>query len=545
MRFFRQPVLSVAIPALALAQLASAADDYLVLPGPSGLLPNLPDAVVDLRTKDGAAIAGAAWRYRDTRIKDVAFRGPGLDLGPTGKPNKTYDIFPRPGLPGFEESQWEAIAADSLEQRRTAGRVSFAWYSVKLTLPAKVGTFDVNGATVVLEIVVDDYAEVWVDGKMPFVLGQRGGSVTYGFNAPNRVVIAQNARPGRQIRIDIFAINGPISTSPENFIWFRSATLDFYKPERSRVAHRVPLEVVRLRRGIDSILPPNAELEKVAGGFPFTEGPVWAREGYLLFSSPDLNTIFRWSPEGLVDVYRPKSGYTGTNIGEYHQPGSNGLTFDGGGRLTICEHGNRRVTRMEKRGNLTVLADSFEGKRLNSPNDLVYRSDGVLYFTDPPFGLPKVFEDPRKELNFSGVFMVKDGKIALASKDLAGPNGLAFSPDEKYLYVGNWDMARKVVMRYPVRRDGGLEKGRVFFDMTASSGEDAIDGMKIDRAGNLYVTGPGGIWILSPEGEHLGTIKGPEQPHNLAWGDDDGKTLYVTALTSIYRIRLKIEGIRP
>jgi gluconolactonase len=548
MRFVRQAGLSmVAILAIAFAPLATPApaDDYLVVPGPSGLLPSLPDAVVDLRTKAGADMVGAQWRFRNARLKETTFRGPGPDLGPTGRPNKAYDIFPRPGLPGFEESHWEAISAESLEQRRTTGKVSFAWYGVNLTLPAQVGKFDVKGATVVFEIVVDDYAEVWVGGRLPFVLGQRGGSVAYGFNAPNRVVVASDAKPGQRIRIDVFAINGPISTSPENFIWLRSATLDFYKPERSRIARPVPFEVVRLQRDIDSVVLPNAQLEKVAGGFPFTEGPVWAREGYLLFSSPDLNTIFRWSPEGQVDVYRPKSGYTGANIGEYHQPGSNGLTFDREGRLTICEHGNRRVTRLEKRGNLTVLADSYEGKRLNSPNDLVYRSDGALYFTDPPFGLPKVFNDPRKELPFSGVFLVKDGRVALVSEDLGGPNGLAFSPDEKYLYVGNWDTARKVVMRYPVRSDGALKKGDVFFDMTASPGEDAIDGMKIDRAGNLYVTGPGGIWILSPDGKHLGTIKVPEQPHNLAWGDEDGKTLYVTALTSIYRIRLNIEGIRP
>ena len=537
----------VAVLGVAAASLASpaAGDDYLVLPGPSGLLPSLPDAVVDLRSKAGADILGAQWRFRDAKVKETSFRGPGPDLGPTGKANRTFDIFPRPGLPGFEESQWEAINAESLEKRRTGGRVSFAWYSVNLTLPAQVGAFDVRGSTAVFEVVVDDYAEVWVDGKLPFVLGQRGGSVAYGFNAPNRLVVAKDARPGEQIRIDIFAINGPISTSPENFIWLRSATLDFYKAERAKIARPVPYQASRLAPELDAIIPADAQLERVATGFPFTEGPVWAKDGYLLFSSPDLNTIFRWTPEGQVDVYRPKSGYTGTNIGEYHQPGSNGLTFDRDGRLTICEHGNRRVTRLEKRGNLTILADSYEGKRLNSPNDLVYRSDGTLYFTDPPFGLPRVFDDPRKELNFSGVFMVKDGRVALVSRDLNGPNGLAFSPDEKYLYVGNWDMARKVVMRYPVRPDGALEKGDVFFDMTAAAGEDAIDGMKIDHSGNLYVTGPGGIWILSPDAKHLGTIRGPEQPHNLAWGDDDGKTLYIAALTSIYRIRLKVEGIRP
>jgi gluconolactonase len=525
--------------AIAVASLAATAagDDHLVLPGPSGLLPSLPDAVVDLRTRAGADIVGAQWRFRDAKVKETSFDGPGPDLGPTGKANRTYDIFPRPGLPGFEESQWESISAESLEQWRTTGRVSFAWYRVDCTLPAQVGTLIVKGATVVFEIVVDDYAEVWVDGKLPFVLDQRGGSVAYGFNAPNRVVVAQDAQPGQRIRIDVFAINGPISTSPENFIWLRSAT---------RVAREVPFEVVRLQRDVDSLVPQDARLEKVATGFPFTEGPVWAKEGYLLFSSPDLNTIFRWSPDGQVDVYRPKSGYTGVNIGEYRQPGSNGLTFDREGRLTMCEHGNRRVmTRLEKRGNLTVLADAYEGKRLNSPNDLVYRSDGALYVTDPPFGLPKVFDDPRKQLAFSGVFMVKDGKVVLVSKDLNGPNGLAFSPDEKYLYVGNWDAAKKVVMHYPVRPDGALEKGDVFFHMTAAPGEDAIDGMKIDRARNLYVTGPGGIWILSAAGRHLGTIKGPEQAHNLAWGDEDGSTLYMAALTSIYRLRLNVEGIRP
>jgi len=536
---------AVGVTMFASAASATGGDDYLVLPGPSGLLPNLPDAVVDLKTRAGAELVDAHWSFREAKIRETSFREPGPDLSPTGKPNKTYDVTPRFGLPGFDESRWEAISADSLERRRAHGKVSFAWYGVNLVLPKNIGDFAISGATVVFEIVVDDYAEVWVDGKLPFVLGQRGGSVPYGFNAPNRIVVARDAQPGQRIRIAVFAINGPISTSPDNFIWVRSATLDFYKAERSRIARRVSSEVVRLDRAVDSIVPIDAQLQKVAGGFPFTEGPVWAREGYLLFSSPDLNTIFRWTPDGQVDIYRPKSGYTGTNIGEYHQPGSNGLTFDREGRLTICEHGNRRVSRLEKRGNLTVLADSYEGKRFNSPNDLVYRSDGRLYFTDPPFGLPKVFEDPRKELAFSGVFMVKDGRVTLVSKDLNGPNGLAFSPDEKYLYVGNWDMSKKIVMRYPVRPDGTLEKGEMFFDMTAAPGEDAIDGMKVDRAGDLYVTGPGGVWILSADGKHLGTIKGPEQPHNLAWGDDDGKTLYMAALTSIYRMRLKVEGIRP
>jgi gluconolactonase len=296
---------------------------------------------------------------------------------------------------------------------------------------------------------------------------------------------------------------------------------------------------------LDAVVEPDATLERVAGGFVFTEGPVWSADGSLLFSSPNTNAIYRWHPSGRVTVFRSKSGYTGTDIGRYTQPGSNGLTFDPQGRLTICQHGNRRVIRVEPHGNVTVLADQHDGGRLNSPNDLVYRSDGTLFFTDPPFGLPGVFGDPDKELAFSGVFAVRDGQVTLVTDELEGPNGLAFSPDERYLYVGNWDPERKVVMRYELGGDEKPIASQVLFDMTDADGEDAIDGLKVDRAGNVYACGPGGIWIISPGGQHLGTLRLPEPPHNLAWGGDDGRTLYVTALTSVYRIRLQIPGIRP
>jgi gluconolactonase len=193
---------------------------------------------------------------------------------------------------------------------------------------------------------------------------------------------------------------------------------------------------------------------------------------------------------------------------------------------------------------VTVLADRYEGHRLNSPNDLVYRSDGSLYFTDPPFGLPQTFHDSGKELPFSGVFSLSQGKLRLLSVDLSGPNGLAFSPDEKYLYVTNSDADQRVVMRYDANADGTLSNGIVFYDMTFAPGRGGLDGMKIDQHGNLYVTGPGGIWVLSPNGKHLGTIKGPKQPANIAWGDDDGKTLFLTAQTELQRIRLSVAGVR-
>jgi gluconolactonase len=200
------------------------------------------------------------------------------------------------------------------------------------------------------------------------------------------------------------------------------------------------------------------------------------------------------------------------------------------------------VTRLERNGVLTVLADRFEGKRLNSPNDLVYRSDGALYFTDPPFGLPKFFDDPRKELPFSGVYCVINGDVKLVSRELTGPNGLAFSPDEKYLYVDNWDVARKVILRYEVSPDGTLHDGIVFLDLTNVPGEQAFDGLKVDRKGNVYAAGPGGLLVISPQGKQLGTIRFAEQPANLAWGDADRQTLYVAARTGLYRIRLSVAG---
>lgn len=505
-----------------------------------------PDATVDLGTREGVRLVRGEWRYSDTKIVEVAGRAPGADLRPSGAPNSTYDILPHAGGADFDDSKWEVIAADTLDARRSTGKVCFNWYRIKITVPEKIANFDPTGSTVALDIVIDDYAEVWVDGKLPRNLGETGGPVIKGFNAPNRLIIGRNVKPGQQIQLAVFGANGPISYSPENFIWIKSATLDFYKQPSAGIVRDAGGRIERLDPALDSIVPAGTKLEKLADGFLFTEGPVWVREGgYLLFSDPNNNVIYRWTPDGNISVFRTHSGYSGMDIGEYGQPGSNGLTLDKQGRVTINQHGNRRVVRLEKNGQVTVLADRFEGKRLNSPNDLVYKSDGSLYFTDPPFGLPKFFDDPRKETPFSGVYRVKDGKVTLLTKELSGPNGLAFSPDEKYFYLDNWDEKRKIVMRYEVQPDGTLANGMVFFDMTSAPGEDALDGLKVDEKGNLYVSGPGGVWILSPEGKHLGTIFGPEHPHNFAWGDEDGKTLYLCARTGLYRIRLNIPGVRP
>ena len=509
-----------------------------------------PDAIVDLKTDEGVALVKGQWRYSNTKVIDVHHHSPGTDLAPSGPPNRTQDIDLHAGASDFDDSKWEALNPAQLEERRSTGRLCFNWYRTAITIPDKVGSFDPTGSTVVFEIAIDDYAEVWVDGKLPLVLGQPGGQLIKGFNAPNRVVLTRNAKPGQRIQLAVFGINGPLSDPPGNFIWVRSATLDFYKRNHIGPTQFVATEIIKADPGLEAIVAPDAKLEKLAGGFLFTEGPVWVPAtanipGYLLFSDPNNNTIYRWSQDGQVSVFRTKSGYTGVNVGEYHQPGSNGLTLDKQRRLTINQHGNRRVIRVEPRGNVTVLADRYDGKRLNSPNDLVYRSDGALYFTDPPFGLPKVFDDPRKELPYSGVYCVKDGQLKLVSTDLDAPNGIALSPDEKTLYVNNWNDKNKIILRYDVNPDCSVSNGKLFFDMTNAPGADALDGLKVDQQGNVYSTGPGGLWIISPEGKHLGLIKGPEDPHNLAWGDDDGKTLYIAALTAIYRLRMNIPGVRP
>ncbi len=511
-----------------------------------------PAAIVDLRTKAGTALVGAEWRYSDATITSVDFKKPGpskadpLPLYPTGDKLKTHDLRPKAGAADFDDSRWEMLDPTSLEGRRGAGLLSFNWYRLNVTVPEKLGDFNIKGSTVVFEIVMDDYSEIWVNGKLNKTFGQSGNGVATGWNARNRVFLTNNAKPGEVFKIAILGTNGPIADLPENYIWVRSATLDFYKEYPSNPAWQGLGHVVAFDKKLNDVLANDAKIEKLADGFQFTEGPVWHPDGYLLFSDPNTNVIYRYDPVSHnVSIYMTKSGYTGTDIGKYHQPGSNGLAIDSEGRLIVCQHGNRRVVRHEKKGPVTVLADNWNGKKLNSPNDLVLKSDNTAYFTDPPYGLPMNYTDPKKETPHQGVYRIKDGKAQLLSTDLGGPNGIAFSPDEKWLYVGNWDIRdiwdTKTVWRFPVLADGGLGKGEVFFNFNQTEQDEAIDGIKVDVAGNLFVSAPGGLWVLSSEGKLLGKITGPERPANMAWGDD-GKTLYLTAHTGLYKIRVKTGG---
>ncbi len=305
-------------------------------------------------------------------------------------------------------------------------------------------------------------------------------------------------------------------------------------------------KIVRLDPRFDRLVPQEAVLEKLADGFTWVEGPAWSRTGsYLLFSDIPNNSIFKWREGNGVSLFLKPSGYTGSVPFEGREPGSNGLTFDSAGRLVIAEHGNRRIMRLDQDGRKTVLVNRYEGKRLNSPNDLVFKSNGDLYFTDPPFGLPKAFDDPHKELGFQGIYRLStNGKLTLLTKDIKAPNGIAFSPNEKILYVTDVDSNQPAWLAYDVREDGTITNGRVFFDGTAweKPNYGGPDGIKVDRKGNLFGARPGGINVFAPDGTHLGSIETGVATSNLAWGED-GSVLYITANTAIYRIRLNTKGM--
>ncbi len=535
---------------LALATIVTQAADIAATSAPAETL-----ASIDLTTRDGVAAVGGTWRYSDTRIVATQFPGPDEHGQPYGAVATTYDVQPHAGARDFDDAAWHQIDPQTLSARRGNGRLSFNWYRLRVRVPERIGAQSTSGLAIWFETRLDDYAEIWVNGEIARHYGVSGGSVVAGWNAANRVLLTRDARPGQEFQLAVFGMNGPISDTPTNYIYVREARLDFLPGApgpAALVAHEVNVAVERRDPALDAIVPANAKLFKLAEGFIFTEGPVWSRDGRLLFSDPNANTIYsyreaaREGEPGALAVYRDRSGYDAPDIGEYGQAGSNGLTLDARGRLTINEHGRHRVTRVASDGTTTVLADSYRGKRLNSPNDLVYASDGTLYFTDPPFGLPKFYDDPRRELPFSGVYRLKGRRLTLLSRELKGPNGIALSPDQKYLYVGNWDPAAKVVLRFALARDGGVGTPHTFVDLTQQiPGEEALDGLKVDRAGNVYLSAPGGVWIFAADGRHLGTIRAPKPIHNFAWGGTDGRTLYLTARDTLYRIALLVEGVRP
>ncbi|MDF1756086.1 MAG: SMP-30/gluconolactonase/LRE family protein [Verrucomicrobiales bacterium] len=310
-------------------------------------------------------------------------------------------------------------------------------------------------------------------------------------------------------------------------------------------------EIIRYDKSFDDLIEPETKIEVLSSGFVWSEGPVWVPDtklpfgGYLLFSDIPNNRIVKWEEKVGAETWLQPSGYTG-QAPYGGEPGCNGLVLDKEGQLISCEHGDRRISLLTRDGGKITLADRYDGKRLNSPNDACLGADGeTIYFTDPPYGLPNRFEDPRRELDFCGVYRVdKAGKVTLLTTEMTRPNGLAFSPDFKTLYVAQSDPEAAIWKSFPVKEDGTLGEGKLFYDATVNfkKGLPGLpDGLKVDSKGNIWATGPGGVYVFNPGGTLLGRISTGEKTANCGWGND-GSTLYLTADTYLCRIQTGAKG---
>ena len=299
--------------------------------------------------------------------------------------------------------------------------------------------------------------------------------------------------------------------------------------------------IARLDPALDAVIAPDTKLEKVAGGFQFTEGPMW-REDRLWFSDLVGNKMYAVSPEAKVELLMDHSGGL-KDVPAQSYKGSNAMVTAQDGSVLMCQHGLRRIVRLDEQLRPRLFLDRWEGKRFNSPNDLVFAPDGALWFTDPPFGLDKQALDPAKEIPFSGVYRFSRGKLTAVITDLPNPNGIGFSPDGRTLYVSN-SGPKMFVNRYSVGPNGTVGPASLLISYPEAANNGVPDGLKLDSAGNVWSTGPGGIRIITPEGKVLGQIRVPEVAANLAWAND-GRTLYITASSSVYRLQVKVRGQRP
>ena len=523
------------------------------LPGPPELLPGRPDAIVDLQTDEGVALVGGQWRYSDARVEEIDF----VELGSAGRPARararcrtaptTWCRTPRRPTSTTRRGGVLAPGGHDAPAVRTAGSASTGT-GIAVTLPERDRRPRPDRRRPSSSrSSIDDYAEVWVNGALPLALGDTGGPVVAGFNAPNRVVLTRDARPGRPFAIAVFGINGPISASPRNYIWMRTATLDVYAPERAGRPSRAVEVSAPLRARRDRAARRRARAGRRR--LRVHRGPgLVARRRAALQLAEHQRDLPAGPRRARSRCSARKSGYTGVDIGRYPSRGRTGSPSTREGRLTICQHGNRRVIRVEPHGDITVLADSLRGEAAQQPQRprLPLGRDACTSPTRRS-GCRQAFDDPDKELDFSGVFRSRDGEIALIDDELDGPERDRVLPGRALplrRQLGPGRARSSCATRSRGRRR--VSTASVFFDMTDAPGEDAIDGLKVDVAGNLYVCGPGGIWVLSAGGR--APRPDPSCPRTRTTWPGATRTaarLYITALTSVYRMRLSVAGHPP
>ncbi len=501
-------------------------------------LPAQESLALDLRTTAGLAAVRGEWRYHDATLVPVAFRRVGPDRKPSGEPNTTLEVMPRAGVAAFDDAAWERIPPTDLEGRRGQGRVCFGWYRLAVTVPDRIGDVPLQGGTLSFTVTIDDYAEVWVDGLLPRRIGQPGGSLVAGFNVGNQVLLTHRAVPGQTFQIAVFAMNGPISDPPANYLWMRDARLLFEPTPGWGEPQALRLE--RLDPRLDAALAPGLLVEKVSDGHEWLEGPAWdAAHGRLLFSDIPKNRVMQWAPGAGTAVFLQPSGWLSPAAFPGREPGANGLAFGNDGHLLLCQHGERRLARLLPDGVQEPVMAAYEGKRLNSPNDVFPALNGDLYVTDPPFGLPRQFDDPARELSFGGVYRrTPDGVVRLLVDDLRGPNGVALSPDGGTMYVSDADPERPAWHAYALGPDGRVAGHKVLRDAAEWKGvrPGFPDGMAVDTAGHLFSGGPGGLYVFHPDGTLLGVLHTGVATSNCAFGPDL-RTLFVTADHAVLALR--------